>query len=315
MNHLIDPVRTGISTIIFLILIISACTKLISYEFPEFEPVPAVNSILVAGEPIKFHVSLAEKIDSTSLTLVNNAVLTLSGGAGGSEVLTPIGDGFYISERIAMPGEIYACLIQLEGYDELYACDTVPEITEVKITGQTNRARQDEEGWFMEGIEFEFNDNPSSRDFYEVVLYRTRYGYLNNAYPFNENSEILLNEGLEPYTTETLVFRDQLITDSLVTMSLDFGYGKSTRCWDDSCVQYVAEHTLILELRHISQEYYRFKKHYYLYEKNRYPFFVEGTATAISLYSNIENGLGIMAGYAYSIDSMFVEEETFPLSR
>lgn len=101
--------------------------------------------------------------------------------------------------------------------------------------------------------------------------------------------------------------------DSLITMNLDFNYGRARACWGDSCVQIVYEHTLILELRHVSHEYYKFKKHFYLYEKNRYPFFVEGTATAFSIYSNVENGLGIMAGYACHIDSIFVEEESFLL--
>ncbi len=66
---------------------------------------------------------------------------------------------------------------------------------------------------------------------------------------------------------------------------------------------------MILEFRHVSRDYYHYKKHFYLYEKNRYPFFVEGTTTGFPIYSNIENGMGIMAGYAWSIDSIFVEEE------
>lgn len=314
MNHPPGPVKCMVIPGLFLCLV-PACTQLISDEFPEFEPVPVVNSILVAGRPITFHVSLAEKIDSTSLTLVDNAVLTLSEGAGGSEVLTPVGDGFYSSGRIAMPGEIYSCLIHLDGYEDLYACDTVPEKTEVKITGQTNRARQNEEGIFMEGIELEFCDDPGTRDYYEVVLYRRKYRFTSQSYLFNENSEILLNEGLEPYSTETLVFSDELMEDSLVHLKLDFGYDWNRACWNDSCVQVVYEHTLILELRHVSREYYRYKKQFYLYEESRYPFFVEGTATAISIYSNVVNGMGIVAGYACSMDSLFVEEERIPLSR
>jgi len=177
MNHPLGPFKCMVIPCL-LICLATACTQLISGEYPEYEPVMVVNSILVAGQPITFHVSLAEKIDSTSLTMVDNALLTLTSSDGGSEVMAPVGEGLYISERITMPGEIYACLIQLEGHEDLYACDTVPEITEVKITGQTNRARQNEEGIFMEGIELEFRDDPSTMDFYEVVLYRRKYGYL-----------------------------------------------------------------------------------------------------------------------------------------
>ncbi len=300
--------------LLFLLLLISACSKLISDDFPEFEAVPAVNSILVAGEPISFHVSLAEKIDTTNLTLINDAVLLISDSEGINETMTPRGDGFYTSEMIVLPGKSYECSIQLEGYADMNARDSVPIITEVLITGQTNQSRFDEEGIFMEGIEFEFKDNPATDDYYELALYRREHEYASNTYPFNETCDILLNEGLEPYSTETLVFSDQLMEDSLITMNLDIFSGSwASSCWGDSCFQIFDEHTLILELRHVSQEYYQYKKHFYLYEKNRYPYFVEGTATAFSLYSNIENGTGIMASYAYSIDSIFVEEEKIPM--
>lgn len=136
MNDLIDPARTGIKMIALLVWLIAGCTKLISDEFPDFETVPTANCILIADEPITFHVSLAEKIDSTSLTLVENAVLTLSGSEGGSEAMTPIGDGLYTSEMIAMPGQSYSCNIQLDGFTDMYTKDTVPELTDVKITGQ-----------------------------------------------------------------------------------------------------------------------------------------------------------------------------------
>ncbi len=314
MKSPLDPVRVRITSLLLLLLLISACSKLISDEFPDFETVPAVNSILVAGEPITFQVSLAEKIDTTYLTLINDAKLLLSDSEGLNEAMTPRGEGFYTSDMIAIPGESYECSIQMDGYTEMHARDTVPMITEVSITGQTNQARFDEEGIFMEGIEFEFKDNPTTEDYYEVALYRREHGYAGKTYPFNETCDILLNEGLEPYSTETLVFSDQLMEDSLMTMNLDFSPSSwASTCWGDSCFQVIYEHTIILELRHVSQEYYHYKKHFYLYEKNRYPIFVEGTATAFSFYSNVENGIGVMASYAHSIDSIFVEEKKIPM--
>jgi hypothetical protein len=71
---------------------------------------------------------------------------------------------------------------------------------------------------------------------------------------------------------------------------------------------------VIVELRHISKEYYMFKKSVYFYENSRYADFIEGTATVYPIYSNVENGLGIMASYASSCDSIFVEEEKIILS-
>lgn len=309
--------KPGLPLFFILLSAASACSKLISDEFPDFETVPAVNSILVAGEPVTFQVSLAEKIDTTFLTMKDNAAILLSDNSGRSATINPRGDGFYISDMMAIPGVSYECSIKLDGYPEMHARDTVPMITEVLITGQTNQARFDEEGNYMEGIEFEFRDDPATEDYYEVALYRREKFGSWNEYPFNEACDILLNEGLEPFSTETLVFSDQLMKDSLMTMNLNFGPTNTHHsCMGkDSCFQIFSEHTLILEFRHVSREYYHYKKHFYLYVKNRYPYFVEGTATAFSFYSNIENGMGIMASYARSIDSIFVEEEKLLMDR
>jgi hypothetical protein len=291
----------------------SSCSKLISDEFPEYDQVPALNGILVAGEPLQLQLSMAEKIDTTELSLVNNASVRVSGPLIPEFELRHLKGGTYASNRRISPGEIYHCEATVDDYPLLQAADTVPSIRKVKIVWQSNQSRYNEEGDFMEGIEFTFTDDPSSEDFYEVAISKREYGNVYNMYAFNENCPILLNEGLDPFSTETLVFSDVIMTDSKVSMKLDFGGETRTNCRNDSCVQRFHEHTIILELRHVSRAYYNFKKSYYIYEKSRTPMFVEGTTISIPVYSNIVNGWGIFASYASSVDSMFVEEETIPL--
>jgi len=53
----------------------------------------------------------------------------------------------------------------------------------------------------------------------------------------------------------------------------------------------------------------------YFYENSSYSDFIEGTATVYPIYSNVENGLGILASYSSSVDSIFVEEEKIILSK
>ena len=101
--------------------------------------------------------------------------------------------------------------------------------------------------------------------------------------------------------------------ESNISTTLDFEGANSQYCYSwDSCVYEVYEHAVIVELRHISREYYMFKKDFYFYEKNLYPQFTEGTASAFSIYSNIENGMGIFAGYTVSVDSIWVPDAIIP---
>lgn len=291
----------------------TSCSKLISEDFPEYDPVPALNAILVAGEPIQLKISKAQKIDTTDISLVGDGLVRISGPTHEDFELSYSGGGLYTTSRRVVPGEPYHCEAEVEDFEPLYASDTVPKLTDVEIVWHSNQSRLNEEGFYIEGIEIEFKDDPLTEDFYEVVIFTREYDYIHNNYAFNENEPILLNEGLEPFTTETLVFSDELMEASLVSMKLDFNNGTQIRCRDDSCVQFFNEHTLIVELRHVSRAYYHFKKSYYIYEKTRYPMFVEGVTTATSVYSNVVNGHGIYASYAASVDSLFVEEEQIPL--
>ncbi len=291
----------------------TSCAKLISDEFPDFKPIPTLNTILVEGKPILVHISLAEKIDTTDLDCINEAIVEVSSGSGEVEILEAIGQGFFRSAMVAQQRESYTCTALLDGYPELIASDTVPGIPRMHITSQTNYSRRNEEGVYMEGVSFEFYDNPGSDDFYEVIVRSKKREDISTQWAFNEMSEILLNEGLEPYTTPTLVFNDELIKDSIQEMQLDFLEGYGTTCRGDSCFQVFREHTIYVELRHVSREYYLYKKQFYLYEKGRYPYFVEGTGIALSFYSNIENGYGVMASYSCRIDSVFSPAEFIPI--
>lgn len=97
-------------------------------------------------------------------------------------------------------------------------------------------------------------------------------------------------------------------------MNLIYGVDYSTGAINGIRHQYIREHTVIVELRHISKEYYMFKKSVYFYENSRYADFIEGTAMVYPIYSNVENGFGILASYASRRDSVFVEEEKLFLS-
>ena len=250
--------------VLFFLTLISgtlSCSKLISDEFPEFNEVPTVNSLIIAGEYIKVHVSLAEKIDSTYLTLINNAEVLLTSSQGEKDTLELVSNGLYRSDFIAQQGLAYTIEVQIDGFDRIVGSDSVPIPVAGKIFDHTNQYRYNEEGNFMEGIGIEFYDNPETDDYYELVLIKAEYDYAHAVSAYNDNSAIILNEGFEPYTTGSLVFSDQLMDDSNISLYLDFYQGAEVSDYGDSLVQTFNEHTIILELRHISEEYYYYKKH------------------------------------------------------
>jgi hypothetical protein len=53
-----------------------------------------------------------------------------------------------------------------------------------------------------------------------------------------------------------------------------------------------------VELKTISYSYYQYLRQLYLYETGRYPDFSFGPMHTFPLYSNVTNGMGILAGYS-----------------
>lgn len=295
-------------------LVLSSCVKLVSDDFPDYESIPSLNCILVSGDSLSLQISMAEKIGSFNLTLVDNAGVQVLKGISGGFAPDYQGNGLYTSSNMVVPGSPYQISVVIDGYPELHAYDSVPGPVGISILSQTNTAKINEDGYFMAGIELEFMDDPLTNDYYEIIIYKREE---DNMYPspaFNEHSKILLNEGFEPYTTESLVFSDELIGSENVYMNLIYGVDYSTGAINGIRHQYIREHTVIVELRHISKEYYMFKKSVYFYENSRYADFIEGTAMVYPIYSNVENGFGILASYASRRDSVFVEEEKLFLS-
>ncbi len=313
--------RINIKSAIFIICISSAllyticsCSKLISDEFPNYDELPTVNALLVAGEPIKVHVSLAERIDTTILTIINDAFVVIHSQQEGIDTLYYIGGGLYKSVFIAKQGYAYTIETLIDGFDKIIGSDSVPHRVNAKISDHTNYYRYDEEGNFTEGIEIEFYDDPNTTDFYEIAIIREEYSSSYYVYPYSENTPIILNEGYEPYTTPSLVFSDQLMGDSIIRIYFDFYQGMHISDFgNDSLVQIFDEHAMKLEFRHVSESYYNYKKHFYFYEKDRYPGFVEGTASTYPIYSNMENGFGIIGAYSITRDSIWIPEEHMPL--
>ncbi|MDA3823822.1 MAG: DUF4249 family protein [Bacteroidales bacterium] len=296
------------------LMILSSCVKLVSDEFPDYKAAPSLNCILVSGDSLSLQISLAEKIDLFDLALVENASVQVVQGQTGSFSLDYQDNGLYTSNTLVEPESPYQISVVIDGYPELYASDSVPTSCGISILSQTNTAKLNEDGFYMTGIEIEFNDDPLTKDYYEIIIYKRREDNIFPSPAFNEQSKILLNEGFEPYTTESLVFSDELIEAENVYMNLIYGVDYNSGASGGIRYQTIREHTVIAELRHISKEYYLFKKSVYFYENSRYADFIEGTATVYPIYSNVENGLGILASYTSSRDSIFVEEEKIIIS-
>ena len=279
------------SLLLFSLLALYSCRELVQDEFPDFTSVPTVNSILVAGEPAIVQVSIAGKLDTNKIVLVNNAEVLLSVDGQYRETLTFSDKGIYSSSFVVEKLKTYRCEVNIPGYKTVTCSDSIPEATIISDIIHIDKAGKDEEGMTYPAIKFTFTNDPSEKKYFEVIIRLIQYRHERVATLETITDPVLLNEGLP-----IALFSNESIKGNNYSMTLNYFTG-SAGSTNGEPVQ-TTLFPLILEVRSVSSNYYQFVKQKYLYEIGRYPEFLAASTTAFPLYSNITGGYGIFGGYS-----------------
>jgi len=249
---------------------------------------------------MKVHLSLAEKLDTNQLTLVNDADISLYIDGNYSENLFPDENGIYFSSSIVEPLRSYRLEVNVPGYKTITCNEILPPPSPIFNIIHTNNAGKDEEGMIYPSVTISFKTNPTERQYFEIVIRTLQNKYERTATLKKITDPVLLNEGL-PLT----IFSNEIIRDSVYAMTINYFTGSAGFSGDEP--YHTSLYPLIIELRSCSDNYYWFVKQKYLYEKGRYPEFLAASTNAFPLFSNIPGGYGIFAGY-----SVVVSDTLFP---
>jgi hypothetical protein len=263
-----------------------SCRELVQDKFPDFDPVPTVNAILIADEPIQISVSMAQKIDTMALKPVEHALVLLTTNGLQTDTLTFDSEsGMYVCDELAKAGNTYRCEVQLDNYKPLVAETSIPQPMALDSVQHIRHGGRDEEGVVFPTVKVTFRTQPGQRQYFEV--------YLSDGYLIYITDPVILNEGLP-----VALFSNELITDSVYTLSLNVETGGAS---DRGEGFYVRMDPYIVEVRSVHADYYRYMKQRYLYQLG-----IEGDGytspvAAFPLYSNVQNGYGIFTGYSKAV--------------
>lgn len=274
----------------FSVLLLLGCRDLVQDEFNDFTVVPTVNSFLIGDSLIKVHVSLSGKLDTIPITLVDNATVSCYVNDSLIGNLSSAGNGYYTGETIATAGSVYHFNVTVPGFTEMTAIDTIPEPVTLSRIEHINIAGIDEEGNTYPAIRITFPVDPVHIQYFQVGI---RFIYYNEwrSGQFKDFSDpVLLAEGLP-----IAVFNSSRIQDTTYTLHLDYTTGYTST---QNGVATTDLFPMVVEFKTISRQYYKYLRQLYLYKTSRYPEFQFGPYKAFDLYSNITNGMGIIAGYS-----------------
>jgi hypothetical protein len=284
----------------FLILLVTAiaCQTVVDFDIPVDRPKIVVNSLFSPDSVWRIQISRSQHIldsrQGSSFDPVSDAVVTIHDQNNLLiETITGSYEDFigysYKGKTKPLPGESYIVKVDVKNETSMEAFNKVPTyvpITSVEIDSSLFISA----GEAIE-MDINFKDPANEKNYYEIKILQEAISYISNGDTIWRTQEIYYEVGDASFDNE-FSGSQKFITDNLFNgKNYSFhlklhGYGGS----------WYAKNSRVV-LFNVSEEYYKYFTTKNLQDyTNGDPF-----AQPVQVYTNVENGLGIFAGYSASV--------------
>ncbi len=274
-----------ISVAIGLCLLITSCEKVIEFDIPEAEPVLVLNGYVGMNELVEINVSTSLSYleggspqtfsELSSIELYKDGVFLED-----LELIEPDFGRYASTNPISSTG-LYEVRASAADYESVMAVTQVPEVLE-NIQVETLNIFSDGQAEY----ELSFDEPPSEGDYYHMLVVTPESDFQPAfAIEFSSNSEVFISSGFDfDLEGENFIFEEGIFTDELVN-------GTNVK------IRFKAQSGLPKEVQLVkcSEDYYFYHRSIIAYNNSEGPFSVP-----VQVYTNVENGLGAVAGYNFS---------------
>jgi hypothetical protein len=209
-----------------------------------------------------------------------------------------------------LPGDIYEINILAEGFRQISAKTTIPEKVEIISFQIIPVAFIDELGGAWSEVILTFKDPPGISNYYEIVVGEIDFDPT-GFFSLFSYEKIITEESYYPSTLRIdlkkpyyLLFNDSSFNGEEKTLS--FYYYPPQ--FGDNIERYISRHLGNIQLKNVSEEYYFFKTSYLQGLYNQKENALYGMGEPMNVFTNIENGYGVFAGYNDNIVQFAVDE-------
>ena len=295
------------------LLLFLSCEKEIDISIDITQPKLVVNGLFFSDSLWKLEISSSKYIyDTGAILLVNDALVTILDSKGNNYTLTNAGKGIYSSlSKKPELGESYTINVSHDNYENVSATSKMPD--KIQIEKVEEKDITITSGTQYRKVAVTFNDNQEN-DFYSISV--------NSVYLSIENDELTgktdtveISSPIELYSQDpTLGEFSETSYGSKIVFSDDIFNGKSYTfefLIDENYLTLNGEtdnsgpdlNQIKLFMSRITEEYYFYETSYEEYNLNNDNYFSQ----PVQVYTNIENGLGIFAGYSVTVDSLVLK--------
>ena len=290
---------------LFLILfLLTSCTKEVVIDLPDHEGKPVINSLFSPDTLLCVHVSRSRVITDTFFLQETAPVVVLK-YAEKIDTLQSTSNGYYVSQNLVPQVETrYTIEVFSMEHSKATASDKIPEEVPFEVINYIQEAGIDVEGCNFSSIITRFSEPPGEKNYYEIkVVHESNSGgkLRYEKLWLWSNDAVIRNEGYVNEVYDNLIFSDELINGKSHTLTFNFYH-------------FVDEKNItsrfFIHFRSVSENYFLYKKKLILHFENQFGDIWDGTGNPVNLYSNVENGYGIFAGYSENTDTVIVNEWT-----
>lgn len=284
-----------------------ACEKEIDISIPDRERKIVINSLFTANEPLSVNLTKSLSIlDRADIVYLNDATVDLYTNNQFMEHLIFQSDGNYSGNILLQPAIDYKIVVNRNG-NIATANNSIPNPVNI-ISIDTGSIRLFDYDYLQCLIEFEdpaeevnyymLSANEKHTDIYEYYDYDLDSLFVDTmefSSSFFESDDIIIENWIYINENSYALFTDNLIDGKSYSINIRFERG-SNGYYDSG----VDSSKIVFSLFSVSEAYFRYFKTFALHrESYENPF-----AEPVQVFTNIENGLGVFAGFSSDSDSI-----------
>jgi len=283
---------------IISIFIILSCTKELPIKEVENNSL-SINSLITPDSIVEININSISSMNETPV-FVDDAKISFYQNDSFLTELAYNNNGWYKSFFYPQTDKNYK--IKIEHNNKTYTAKTyIPSKTIIKNATIKFTDNYNENQEPISTIKISFYDNKETNNYYELIFFHNLNEYgrelLDYFNFYNMNEAVVLNEGDWQFQPTSIFFSDELFNGDTLNMKFDV-----------LIMPYCENNNLYAELRSISKSYYLYRKywtrHYFNQQNDEHvddPLMILFQGEPIEMYSNINAGYGIFAGYSSDI--------------
>ena len=297
-------------TALTFIFLFTSCVKDLPIQQQKLEAIPVLTSFLNPDSLVAVHLYFSTSIADKDFPFIENATIALYEEEQFIENLEYRGKGRYESKNsYPIRGKTYKIVGEIPQYGTITGADQIPDFNVNVETEYNEQAYTDEYGDFLPSLKLTIRDfNENQRDFYDVLWIQKEDNTPEDNYRYRfemtRADPIITAENIIEYDPHTIPFSDELFDGQIAHLEIVYTSIAHLGFGQDAPLPHVYAAGTYLHFRKISHNHYQFLKSWYRHLFNQatetrasYYQTLLFSEEPIELYSNIENGLGIVAAF------------------